>query len=60
MSIDNICTDFRKTGIYPFDPKAILKNFSESLATGNNSPGDDPPAEDELVSSIPENQPDEG
>ena len=30
MSIDNIYAGFKKTGVYPFDPEAILKTFPES------------------------------
>ena len=53
MSIDNLYAGFKKTGVYPFNPEAILKNCSESMATGDDSPGDDPP-EDEPASSIPD------
>ena len=53
MSIDNICARFKKTGVHPFNTETILKNCSKSMATGDDSPGDDPP-EDELASSIPE------
>ena len=29
MSVDNICAGFRKTGVFPFNPDAILKDYTE-------------------------------
>ena len=52
MSIDNICAGFKKTGVYPFDPEAILKNCSESMSTGD----DEDFPEDESSSSSSEDQ----
>ena len=52
MSIDNICAGFKKAGVYPFDPEAILKNCSESMSTGD----DEDFPEDESASSSPEDQ----
>ena len=48
MSIDNIYAGFKKTGVYPFNPEVILKNCSESMATGDDSP-DNPPEDDPSV-----------
>ena len=28
MSVGNICAGFKKTGVYPFNPEAILKDFA--------------------------------
>jgi len=52
MSIDNICAGF-KTGVYPFNPEAILKNCSESITIVDNSKE---VPEDESMSSIPEDE----
>ena len=30
ISIENICSAFKTTGVYPFNPEEILKNFSAS------------------------------
>ena len=40
MTISNICSGFRCTGIYPFDPSAILKKLPNDLEQKNNE-GDD-------------------
>jgi len=37
MSIDNICADFKKSALYPFNPEAILKNCPESITTTDDS-----------------------
>ena len=37
MSVDNICAGFRKTGIFLFNPEAILKKFMESNSSANES-----------------------
>ena len=36
MSIDNICASFKKSGVYPFNIEAILKNCPESITSIDN------------------------
>ena len=31
LSIENICAGFKKTGVYPFNPQAILKGYPQSV-----------------------------
>ena len=38
MSVDNICAGFRKTGIIPFNPEAILKEFNSSANESEREP----------------------
>ena len=39
MTIENICSGFKKTGVYPFKPEAILKDYpaASDLSEGNSS-----------------------
>lgn len=53
MSIDNICAGFKKSGVYPFNPEAILKNCPESTTSSDDSKE---VPEDESASSAPEDE----
>lgn len=39
MTVENICSGFKKTGVYPFEPEAILKDYpaTSDLPEGNSS-----------------------